>query len=138
MIIYLLSLLRSLATSFEGRALAWGTDDFGTLGQGEGNWQKIPVKTPTEIPGLSNVKSVSCGWKHSVAVTTDGRLFTWGWNGAYHKEPLMDSGSGEGACGGRVYHLSRGAPEINWASFSQPALLCGALSVDVPLIDAFF
>lgn len=86
--------MHGMATSFDGRALAWGSDDYGTLGQGEGHWQRVPLKTPTEIPGLGNVKSLSCGWKHSAAVTMDGKLLTWGWNGAYHAEMMSDSGSG--------------------------------------------
>ena len=38
-----------MATGFDGRAVAWGTDDHGTLGQGEGNWQSMPVKRPVEV-----------------------------------------------------------------------------------------
>ena len=86
--------MHGMATSFDGRALVWGSDEFGTLGQGEGNWQRLPLKQPKEVPGISGVKSLSCGWKHSTAVTTDGKLFTWGWNGAYHAELMTDSGSG--------------------------------------------
>ena len=37
-----------MATGFDGHVLAWGTDDHGTLGQGEGNWQRMPVKRPIE------------------------------------------------------------------------------------------
>ena len=33
------------ASSFDG-VTAWGTDSHGTLGQGQGNWQKLPVKKP--------------------------------------------------------------------------------------------
>lgn len=86
--------MHGMATGFDGQALAWGSDEFGTLGQGEGQWQRLPLKKPTVIPGLSNVRSLSCGWKHSSAVTMEGKLYTWGWNGAYHTELMMDSGSG--------------------------------------------
>jgi alpha-tubulin suppressor-like RCC1 family protein len=34
------------------------------------------------VHNLDNVKvsTVACGWRHSVAATSDGRLFTWGWS----------------------------------------------------------
>lgn len=35
-----------------------------------------------QVHNLDNVKvsTVACGWRHSVAATSDGRLFTWGWS----------------------------------------------------------
>ncbi|GAX82152.1 hypothetical protein CEUSTIGMA_g9580.t1 [Chlamydomonas eustigma] len=87
--------MHGLATGFEGRTMVWGSDDFGTLGQGDGNWQSMPLKKPKEVPGLSHVKSVACGWKHSAAVTTEGKLYTWGWNGTYQTELIGDYGSGQ-------------------------------------------
>lgn len=40
--------MHGLATGFDGALYAWGTDDHGSLGQGEGaaNWQSMPVKLP--------------------------------------------------------------------------------------------
>ncbi len=98
-----------LATSFDGTVVTWGTDSNGSLGQGEGsgNWQRVPLKVPTAVPGLpGGAKSVICGWKHSLAVSTDGRLYTWGWNGAYHADPMMDSGAGQ---------LGHGDAKDKWA-----------------------
>jgi alpha-tubulin suppressor-like RCC1 family protein len=90
-----------MMTVSNGRPLIWGTDQNGTLGQGEGisNWQQVPISDPKPVPldhltTPMRVASVHTGWKSSGLLTTDGRMFMWGWNGAYHTDPLSDSGSG--------------------------------------------
>lgn len=36
-----------LAASRLGQSvMVWGTDDHGSLGQGEGNWQRVPLAVP--------------------------------------------------------------------------------------------
>ena len=84
-----------------GKVDIWGTDQNGTLGQGEGvsNWQQRPIAEPRAVPldhlkANLRVRSVRCGWKTSGLLTDDGGIYTWGWNGAYHTDPLGDSGSG--------------------------------------------
>jgi alpha-tubulin suppressor-like RCC1 family protein len=39
-------------------------------------------REPTVIEVEMDVAQVACGWKHSAAVTTSGRLLTWGWGGS--------------------------------------------------------
>ncbi|OQR95198.1 hypothetical protein THRCLA_07992, partial [Thraustotheca clavata] len=34
--------------------------------------------TPTIIPGLENCTVVACGWDHSLAITRDGDVYSWG------------------------------------------------------------
>ncbi len=36
----------SWALSRDGRAFCWGTDDHGSLAQGEGHWQMVPLAVP--------------------------------------------------------------------------------------------
>eukprot|EP00955_Chlamydomonas_euryale_P113657 366229-Chlamydomonas_euryale.AAC.10 len=82
--------MHGMGTGFDGALYAWGTDDHGTLGQGEGagNWQRQPIKRPKVVPGMRgiDVKAAVCGWKHSMAVSTGGSLYSWGWNGSYHTD----------------------------------------------------
>jgi len=39
------------------------------------------LKKPELIPYLSNIKQVSCGAFHSLALTEDGKVFMWGSGG---------------------------------------------------------
>ncbi|KAL1464308.1 hypothetical protein WDU94_003966 [Cyamophila willieti] len=56
---------------------AWGSSQFGQLGIGP--LDQSPH--PRIIPALANVKivSISAGQYHSLAITSQGKLFTWGW-----------------------------------------------------------
>lgn len=39
-------------------------------------------RRPSRVKGLAEVEQIAAGWKHSAAVTSGGRLFTWGWGGS--------------------------------------------------------
>ena len=63
-----------------GRAYCWGSNDSGQLGIGvvdeEVHW------TPTLVPGLSGIVSLSAGNDHSCALDGDGAAWCWGLNSA--------------------------------------------------------
>nr|WIF89110.1 InlB B-repeat-containing protein [Acholeplasma laidlawii] len=71
----------SAALTSSGRLFTWGYDDYGQLGNGP-----INRSTPTEITSQFNLVTkdkiiqVSLGYYHSAALTSSGRLFTWGLN----------------------------------------------------------
>lgn len=112
-----------------GQPWIWGTDQNGTLGQGEGisNWQQIPLAVPQTVP-LDHIKpptrvaSVHCGWKSSGLLTSDGRIFMWGWNGAYHTDPISDSGSGV---------LGQGDEKDRWAPNQVQRLMVKGKAYDL-------
>ncbi|XP_030838471.1 probable E3 ubiquitin-protein ligase HERC4, partial [Strongylocentrotus purpuratus] len=78
----------SLALSADGRVYSWGRNDVGQLGirkkkQRYDNQSQITQDfTPRLIEELSNydVIQIACGDVHSIALTLDGRLFSWGCN----------------------------------------------------------
>ena len=72
----------SLAVTTLGRVFAWGLNNYGQLGDGSTSQRNLP--TLVRFSGLKigeKIMNLSTGDSHSIAVTTDGSVFTWGWNG---------------------------------------------------------
>jgi alpha-tubulin suppressor-like RCC1 family protein len=57
-------------------ASAWGDNEYGNLGDGTFA-QRLAV---VGVDSLSNVSQVSAGYDHSLAVTSDGSVWSWGSN----------------------------------------------------------
>lgn len=72
----------SIALSSSGRVFSWGYNNKGQLGDGT----TIRTLTPVEITQQFSLEqddkiiSVALGDMHSAALSSKGRLFTWGWN----------------------------------------------------------
>lgn len=67
----------SIALMSDHTLEAWGANEHGQLGNGGYTAQPSPVQVSSV---LSNVIQVSGGWKHAVALTSDGKVWTWGDN----------------------------------------------------------
>lgn len=67
----------TLALSIDGDVYAWGDNTYGQLGFESEN---SLVLIPTKIETLSNIKYISIGEKHSLALTKTGALYVWGDN----------------------------------------------------------
>jgi len=68
------------AIKTDGTLWTWGYNRDGQLGfnvAGTGQRRCTPVQ---EFTGATNWKRVSCGSQHTVAIKTDGTLWTWGYN----------------------------------------------------------
>ncbi|SDY79831.1 Alpha-tubulin suppressor [Asanoa ishikariensis] len=65
-----------LALLSNGTVKAWGSNEFGQLGDGTETSRPIPGT----VAGLSEVKAVAAGGNLSVALLHDGTLRTWGFN----------------------------------------------------------
>ena len=65
-----------LAITNTGQVYSWGEGSYGRLGHGD----TVTIKTPKRVEALKDVVvvQVSCGSRHSAAVTADGVLYTWG------------------------------------------------------------
>ncbi len=71
----------SLAILDDGRLFVWGNNELGSLGMGHLLEQDRPIHSETpELEEGENYVDVDTGDGHSVGLTSDGRLFTWGRN----------------------------------------------------------
>ncbi|XP_025012510.1 ultraviolet-B receptor UVR8 isoform X2 [Ricinus communis] len=62
-----------------GELYAWGVNENGCLGIGSFNSLHAPERV--QGPFLrSPVEKVSCGWRHTAAIS--GNIYTWGWGGS--------------------------------------------------------
>jgi len=68
-----------LALTADGAVWSWGNGDFGKLGHGDRQHQLLPNKV--EAFADQRVVAVSAGGQHSIAITADGAVFTWGEGG---------------------------------------------------------
>lgn len=72
-----------LALSEFGDVYTWGWNEHGQLGHSL-DVPVVAVPTLIELPPEdeedTNFVSVGCGERHSVAVSEDGGMYTWGWN----------------------------------------------------------
>lgn len=65
----------SLALRGDGTVWAWGSNDFGAVaGASLGGYSSQPQQVFLSAP----IRSIGAGAVHSIAVTRDGRVFTWG------------------------------------------------------------
>lgn len=68
----------SLALRSDGTVWAWGRNSYGEIGDGIGGYQD--ALRPVQVSGLSNVIGVAAGGYHSIAIKSDGTIWTWGLN----------------------------------------------------------
>jgi len=135
--------------------LTWGEGKFGQLGTGDKNNQP----TAFRVPALYNIKEVACGWKHTLCLSNDGRLFSFGDNkygqlGLADPSPiqltprvvesLIDKNVTQISCGwnhsaalttsGELYLFGRG----NYGQLGQGNTINGHLSKPTLLNPTFF
>jgi alpha-tubulin suppressor-like RCC1 family protein len=68
----------SLGLKTDGTLWSWGSNNFGQLGDGT-NGSGTNKNSPVQI-GSDTWTMVSGGWSHSLALRTDGTLWSWGRN----------------------------------------------------------
>ncbi|NXM96197.1 RCBT2 protein, partial [Sylvia borin] len=67
-----------LATE-EGEVYTWGHNAYSQLGNGTTNHGFIPCQVSTNLVN-KKVIEVACGSHHSMVLTSDGEVYTWGYN----------------------------------------------------------
>jgi YD repeat-containing protein len=71
----------TVALKNDGTVWAWGYNAQGQLGDGTTTQRTVPVQVMASPGvGLTNVKAIAAGYKHTVVVKNDGTVWTWGWN----------------------------------------------------------
>jgi hypothetical protein len=68
----------SMAIRSDGTLWVWGGNDVGELGLGSSDNNSHP--TPVPVPGLTGVTFIAAGTGYSLAVRSDGTLWSWGQN----------------------------------------------------------
>lgn len=72
--------LHTVALSEAGHVFTWGSDGDGQLGHNDQYTQRVPRQVEPGCFGGDKVVFVAAGSEHTVAVTAEGRLYTWGRN----------------------------------------------------------
>lgn len=67
----------SLAVTDSGEVYSWGRADYGQLGR---PCDQSFDHTPKPVEKLGKAHTVACGSEHNLAITDDGKLWSWGWN----------------------------------------------------------
>ena len=72
----------SLAVASDGNAYAWGSNQYGQLGDGTITRRTTPVRVskPVGAPTDFTFVQVSAGYWHSLAIGNDGNVYAWGDN----------------------------------------------------------
>ena len=67
----------SLGLTTDGKAYAWGYNLYGGLGDNTTSSRLSPVLV---VGGITNWSQVSAGDYYSLGLTTDGKVYSWGYN----------------------------------------------------------
>jgi alpha-tubulin suppressor-like RCC1 family protein len=68
----------NLALTSKGTVLAWGLNKYGQLGDGTTKNRRTPVQV--KLPKGTKVTAISTGCYHSLAISSTGKLYAWGYN----------------------------------------------------------
>uniref|UniRef100_A0A8C1QZ27 Regulator of chromosome condensation (RCC1) and BTB (POZ) domain containing protein 2 n=1 Tax=Cyprinus carpio TaxID=7962 RepID=A0A8C1QZ27_CYPCA len=63
----------------DGEVYAWGHNGYSQLGNGTTNHGLTPALVSTNLIS-KRVKEVACGSHHTIALTTEGEVYAWGYN----------------------------------------------------------
>ena len=75
-------LYHSAALASDGAVWTWGDGGYGCLGHGDEQARSTPTRLGKEAFGGSAAVMVACGYHHTMVVTADGRLWTFGCGGS--------------------------------------------------------
>jgi len=72
----------SIALASDGTVYTWGYNSYGQLGNGNNTDSNVPVAVLTSgVLSGKTITQVAAGNNHSIALASDGTVYTWGYNG---------------------------------------------------------
>lgn len=73
----------SAALSSNGRLFSWGHNFYGQIGSDTSSLYLFPIEITNNFRFEEGefIQSIELGGYHSAALTSQGKMFTWGWNG---------------------------------------------------------
>ena len=80
-----LVLVLGMPLRLQGAVLSWGTNDFGELGDGTSLNAKAPVAVDTSgVLAGKTITAIAAGAQHTLALTSEGKIYSWGHNNSGH------------------------------------------------------
>eukprot|EP00243_Klebsormidium_subtile_P003284 TRINITY_DN1661_c0_g3_i1.p1 TRINITY_DN1661_c0_g3~~TRINITY_DN1661_c0_g3_i1.p1 ORF type:complete len:219 (+),score=39.83 TRINITY_DN1661_c0_g3_i1:3-659(+) len=68
----------TIVVAKSGAMYTFGWSKYGQLGHGNEEDQLVPHRV--EALQKHTIRQIAGGWRHTVALDSDGRLYAWGWN----------------------------------------------------------
>lgn len=103
----------SAVVTEDGKMYTFGGGEHGQLGHGD----KVNKVKPTLVQALDPIflQQITCGWSHSVALTSKGEVYTWG-NGDHGK---LGHGSGKKVSTPQLVEKLVGQKVVRVASYNE-------------------
>jgi alpha-tubulin suppressor-like RCC1 family protein len=113
----------SLALGNDGNVYAWGSGEFGTLGNGGATNSSRPQRV-TFPAGVTNWVKIAAGGYHNLAISGDGKLYAWGYGG------YGELGYGGTTNASIPVPVNAPSNVVNWAAISAGIIHSLALAED--------